>query len=218
MKNIGAIALVLWLALVLGLGTVGAFIQPPGNYPIPIAIGVLAPIAIFLAAYWAATPFHAFVTNADLPLATAIQAWRFGGIGFIALYRYGVLPGAFAWPAGLGDIAIGLTAPWIAWALVRRPNFAASRVFVVWNLLGILDLIVAVGSAALNIRLANGVPGEVTVAPMAQLPLVLIPAFLVPLFIMLHLTALFQARLAAASERSPATNGRSPNKIAIAGY
>src|SRR5262249_11237234 len=49
-----------------------------------------------------------------------------------ALYVHGVLPGAFAWPAGLGDIAIGVTAPWVALALVRRPGFATSRVFVAY--------------------------------------------------------------------------------------
>ena len=91
-------------------------------------------------------------------------------------------------------MAIGLTAPWLALALVRRPGFAASRLFVVWNLLGILDLVVAVSDAALNQSLATGAAGEVTVAPMAQMPLVLVPAYLVPLFVMLHLTALFQAR------------------------
>jgi hypothetical protein len=104
------------------------------------------------------------------------------------------LPGAFAWPAGLGDIAIGITAPWIAMALWRRPAFASSQVFLVWNLLGILDLIVAVGTGAISSMLASGAPGEVTTAPMAQLPLVLIPAYLVPLFVMLHLSSLFQAR------------------------
>ena len=36
--------------------------------------------------------------------------------------------------------------------------------------------------------------GNVTVSPMARLPLVLIPAFMVPFFTMLHLSALFQAR------------------------
>jgi len=34
----------------------------------------------------------------------------------------------------------------------------------------------------------------VTSAPMSQLPLVLIPTYLVPMFLMLHLTAIFQAR------------------------
>ena len=106
-----------------------------------------------------------------------------------------MLPGAFAWPAGLGDIAIGVTAPWVARALVRRPGFAISRVFVVWNLLGILDLVVGGERRGLSSALPPGAPGEVTTGPVAQLPLVLIPAYLVPLFVILHL-ATFQRVLA----------------------
>jgi hypothetical protein len=100
---------------------------------------------------------------------------------------------------GLGDIAIGVTAPWVALALIRRPTFVASHLFVVWNLLGILDLILAVGTGTLSSGFVAGLVGKVTTAPMAQLPLVLIPAYLVPLFIMLHLAALFQARRPASS-------------------
>ncbi len=114
---------------------------------------------------------------------------------------YGVLPGRFAWPAGLGDMAIGLTAPWIVLALVRRPSFVASRLFVIGNLPGILDLVAAVGNAALIQNQATVAVGEATAAPMAQLPLLLIPAYLVPLFIMLHVTALIQARCTAQAER-----------------
>src|SRR5262249_58677150 len=90
----------------------------------------------------------------------------------------------------LGDIAIGLTAPWVALALVRRPGFAASRLFIVWNLLGMLDLVAAVALGTRNRILATGAAGEITTEPMAEMPLVLIPAFLVPLFFMFHLTAL----------------------------
>ncbi len=46
-----------------------------------------------------------------------------------------------------------------------------------WNVLGILDLVVAVSMGALN-----------------RLPLVLVPAYFVPLFVMLHVAALPQAR------------------------
>ncbi len=42
----------------------------------------------------------AFVLSADLRLLTAIQAWRAGGPGFLALYAHGLLPGLFAVPAG----------------------------------------------------------------------------------------------------------------------
>jgi len=105
----------------------------------------------------------------------------------------------------LGDIAIGVTAPWVALALIRQPAFAASRQFVVWNLLGILDLVVALSTGALSSGFVAGLVGEVTTAPMAQLPLVLIPAYLVPLFVMLHLAALFQAqRLSEGSKLSDA--------------
>jgi hypothetical protein len=72
---------------------------------------------------------------------------------------------------------------------------------VIWNLLGILDLAAAVSNAALIQSQATGAVGELTAAPMAQLPLLLIPAYLVPLFVMLHVTALIQARRTAQTER-----------------
>ena len=52
----------------------------------------------------------------------------------------------------------------------------------------------ALGTGAFGSGYATGVIGEVTTAPMAQLPLVLIPAYFVPIFMVLHLGALFQAR------------------------
>jgi hypothetical protein len=189
-----SVVLAVWLAVVFFLGATETFVTPPGTPPIRVLIGVLAPLIVFFAALWLSAAFRDFVLTIDLHLAAGIQAWRFAGLGFLALYAHGVLPGLFAWPAGLGDIAIGATAPWVIAALVRRPDFASSRRFVVWNLLGILDLVVAVGLGALSAGLALGVAKGVTTTPMALLPLVLIPAYLVPVFVMLHLAALFQAR------------------------
>ncbi|MCI0401363.1 MAG: hypothetical protein L0Z68_08710 [Gammaproteobacteria bacterium] len=201
-KLVVAVALALWLALVFLLGADEVFVSPPGVPPLPILIGVTAPVIAFLAAFWVLRAFRDFVLAVDLRLVTGIQAWRFAGLGFLALYTHGVLPGLFAWPAGLGDIAIGATAPWLVLALIRRPSFAASPLFMVWNLLGVLDLVVAVSLGALGSGLVPGLTGEVTTAPMAQLPLVLVPGYLVPSFIMLHLVALFQARKVAASGHS----------------
>jgi hypothetical protein len=190
---IGAM-LATWLALVVVLGAGGNFVSPPGELPRPIAYGIAVPIVVFLVAMAMSRSVRDFAFGADLSLLTAIQAWRFAGFGFIALYAYGVLPGHFAWPAGLGDIAIGLTAPWMAAALIRHPAFAASRAFVIWNLLGILDLVVAVGTGAYGSIIATGAAGEITTRPMAELPLVLIPAYFVPIFVMLHVVALVQSR------------------------
>jgi len=198
---VGAV-LALWLVLVFLLGEQGAFVQPQEAPPFPILLGVTVPLLVFLAAYLGSRAFRALVLSADVRVLTAIQAWRAGGLGFLALYAHGVLPGLFAWPAGLGDILIGVTAPWVMLALIRQPRFTASRLFVAWNLLGILDLVVAVGTGTLSSGFVAGLAGAVTTAPMAQLPLVLIPAYFVPLFIMLHLAALFQARHFPASRHS----------------
>lgn len=199
-----AIALTLWLGLVVVFGASGTFVRAPGALPLPILIGVVAPLVVFLAMFGASPKFRNFVLSLDLPLIASIQAWRFAGFGFLALYAYDVLPGLFAWPAGSGDIIVGLTAPWMARALARNPSFASSRPFILWNLFGILDLVVAVGTGALSSVLALGV----TTAPMAQLPLVLIPAYFVPLFVMLHLATLFQTHRSALPEDRDARSKR----------
>jgi len=189
-----AVSFAAWLALVMVLGARGVFVAPSGAPPLALLIGLLAPLSLFLVGYRAVQPLREFVLSVDLRLIVGIQAWRWAGFGFLTLYTYRVLPGVFAWPAGLGDMAIGATAPLVLAALLRRPDFAAGKRFVAWNLSGILDLAVAVSIGALVPLLAPHLYGAVSTAPMAQLPLVLIPTYFVPMFLILHLTALFQAR------------------------
>ena len=183
-----------WLALIFVLGARGVFVTPHGAPPLALLIGLLGPLSLFLVGYRTIRPLREFILSADLRLIVGMQAWRWAGFGFLTLYAYGVLPGIFAWPAGLGDMAIGVTSPLVLASLLRRPDFAASKRFVAWNLSGILDLTVAVSIGALVPLLAPNFYGAVSTAPMTQLPLVLVPTFLVPTFLMLHLTALLQAR------------------------
>ena len=190
-----SIVLALWFVLVFALGAKGLFVQTGGKPPLPILLGATVPLLAFFVAYFEWAAFRAFVLASDLRLGAAIQAWRVVGLGFLALYVYGILPGEFALPAGLGDIAIGVTAPSIVIALIRRPGFANSPLFVTWNVLGILDLIVAVGTGAISSGFLPGFSGAVTTLPMSKLPLVLIPAYFVPIFVMLHVAALFQSRV-----------------------
>jgi hypothetical protein len=189
-----AIMLAVWFLLVVSLGAAGAFVGPPGKPPLPMAIGVTAPLLLFLAWIRASRIFREFVLSIDLRLNIAMQAWRWAGMGFIDLYAYKVLPAVFALPAGLGDMAIGITAPWVILALARRADFAASPAFVRWNLLGILDLVVAISIGTVGAFLATGAPGEISTTPLTMLPLLLIPAYFVPLFLMLHIAALLQSQ------------------------
>jgi hypothetical protein len=205
MRSVVFVALALWFGVVFLLASQGAFVGSANSPPLPIFFGVAIPVAMFLAACFRWKSFRDFVLGADLRFVAAIEAWRWGGLGFLSLYANGILPGLFALPAGLGDMAIGITAPWIVINLVRNPSFAGSRRFVIWNILGITDFVVAVSTATLSsgaFPAITALLGNVTTSPMTRLPLVLIPTFMVPFFTMLHLTALFQARQLARSGKS----------------
>jgi hypothetical protein len=208
LKSLVFVALALWLGLVSFLGSQGAFVGSADSPPLAIFFGFAIPLAVFFAAYFGWSAFRAFVLSADLRLVTAMQAWRWAGLGFLSLYAHGVLPGLFAFPAGLGDMAIGVTAPWMVLRLIRQPSFAASRRYMIWNILGIVDFVVAVSMGTICSGFIHGLALNVTTSAMAQLPLVLIPAYMVPFFIMLHCTALFQARqLTRSGKSAPAFKG-----------
>jgi len=189
------IAIVLvWFALVLAGFFAGFFSNAPGQPPLHFAASVGLPIAIFLLAYRTIPRFRAAVLAADLPWLTAVQAWRVLGGVFVVMLAFGHLPGLFAWPAGLGDIAIGIAAPFVALAALRRPASIGERGFTTFHWLGILDLVVAVSTGVAASGIVPGLTGSVTSAPMNLMPLVLVPGFLVPLFVILHLTALLKVR------------------------
>ena len=138
--------------------------------------------------------FREFVLSLDLRVIAAMQAWRWAGMGFLDLYAYKVLPAVFALPAGLGDMAIGVTAPWIILGLLRQPGFAAQWRIHPLECLRDIGPAHRVSIGTVSTLFATGAPGEISTAPMAILPLLLIPAFLVPLFLMLHAAALMQSR------------------------
>ena len=204
-RTVVFVALALWFGVVFLLASQGAFVGKPGSPPLPLFLGFAIPLAVFLAAYFGWSGFRAFILGADLRLVAAMQAWRWAGLGFLSLYAHGILPWLFALPAGLGDMAIGVSAPWILLGLIRRPSFAASRRYVIWNILGITDFVVALSMGTLCSGAFPGIIaliGNVTTSPMTRLPLVLIPTFMVPFFTMLHLTALFQTRQLGRSGKS----------------
>src|SRR5579871_1671201 len=163
------VALALWLGAVVFLGSKGAFVAGADSPPLAIFIGLAIPLSVFFAAYLGWGAFRAFVLNADLRLVSALQAWRWAGLGFLSLYAHGILPGLFALPAGLGDMAIGFTAPWMVLRLIRQPSFAASRRYKVWNILGIFDFVVAFSMATLSSGFIHGLGLKVTTSAMAQL-------------------------------------------------
>jgi hypothetical protein len=120
---------------------------------------------------------------------------RVVGVTFLLVMAQGRLPAVFALPAGLGDIAAGLAAPFVA----RRLTHGGGRSRAVWfNLFGILDLVVALSIGFLA-GLGPWQPLAVTPSTeqLSLLPLALVPTVAVPLSIALHLVSLGRLRAAA---------------------
>ena len=203
-----AVVLTVWFALAAAAGTSEIFTAGPDQVFRPVLLSVVVPIAVFLGIFAASPTFRGFVMSWDIRFLTMLQLWRIIGFAFLPLYAFHVLPGLFAWPAGLGDVAMGLTAPFVVLALLRRPEFARSGRFIVWNLLGLFDF---VGAAVTSTLVSGAFPalsaGPITSAPMEYWPLILFPSVIVPLFVIMHLSVLFQVR----ALRAPAGGNRRTN-------
>ena len=123
-RNLTAAVLVVWFFLALGGSLLGIFDSEP-RPPILLGLTAIIPVAVFVVCYLTSVRFQHFVSSLDLRVLTVAQTWRVGGIVFVILYYQGALPGAFALPAGWGDIAIGITAPVVAW--YWKPPFPGRR-------------------------------------------------------------------------------------------
>jgi hypothetical protein len=180
--------IIIWFLITLTAAALHIFRTAPDQPPIPIGLAVLIPIGIFV--IWSATsqPFRQFLLSLNPRTLTILQAWRIAGFVFLVLYAYRILPGELALPAGWGDIVIGATAPLVALKLAD-PNYRKS--FILWQLLGITDLVNAVGMGVAA-RFIN--PHGIATSAMTVLPMSLIPTFAVPLFMILHFICIAQAR------------------------
>ena len=183
-RNLTAAALAAWFFLALGGSLLGAFDSGP-RPPLPLGLAAVVPVAAFVVCYLTSARFREFVLSLDLRALTLAQTFRVVGIVFVILYFLGALPGVFALPAGWGDFAVGVTAPVVAWYWKRPFPY---RTFVVWNVLGILDLVTAMSLGVLASATPVGaLAGDVTTRLMGQFPLSLVPTFFVPLLLILHL-------------------------------
>jgi hypothetical protein len=161
----------------------------------PIALTAVIPVAAFLAIYALSSRVRGLILSQDIRTLTMLQHWRVIGFAFLPLAFFGVLPGLFAWPAGLGDVAVGLAAFFVVARIGRDPAWATSAGLVRFHLLGLLDFAVAIATAGLSAgAFPNLIAAGVTSAPMDVWPLNLFPSFIVPIFIILHLSVLLKVR------------------------
>jgi hypothetical protein len=183
-----------WFTFSLVASALHLFHTDPAAPPLPLVLAVLIPIGLFLSSYLSSRSFREFILSLNPRTLTIVHAWRIGGFVFLVLYTYGILPGAFALPAGWGDILIGATA---LTAATQLANPTHRKSFILWHLLGMADLVLALAMAALarfigpqDLTNAHGI----ATTPMTVLPLSLIPTFVVPLLLILHIICIAQAK------------------------
>ncbi len=186
-----------WFVFSLAASALHLYRNGPNQPPIAVGLAVSLPIVAFLVWFAASPGFRQFTLSTDPRLLTLVQCWRIAGFVFVVLGAYGLLPPLFAWPAGFGDIFIALTAPFVA-LLLATPAHRGS--FLVWQVLGIADLVnaVALGTLASVID-PHGIP----TSAMTVLPLSMIPTFGVPLLLIVHIVSIAQARRWPAQRLSP---------------
>lgn len=113
------------------------------------------------------------------------HTFRVAGLSFLIVMMLGHLSPLFAIPAGLGDMAVGISAPFVARRLARGTG---RRNAVRFHALGTFDLVTALilgGLTGYGI-LRTTPPSDA----LALLPIVLIPTASVPLLLALHVVAL----------------------------
>lgn len=188
-----AIIIVSWAVLTLFTARIPYF-QSPNSWSDGDAIGYYAfnavyaiPVVLLLIASWRSAAFQKFMRETPTPVLTATQLYRLSGASLLILYLNGSIPAEIGLSSGILDIIIGLTALPMAWVLYR--GFAWGRnAAIVWNIVGLLDFIIAATVITLSFE------GLIDVSPipsrMGLYPLSLITLFQVAVATFIHIILL----------------------------
>ncbi len=167
-----AVVAAVWLVSMFLLGAAGVFrndVLPP-RVPMALFATLLLGYLLLLSPTFrriiAAVPQHWLI---------GIQTFRILGGVFLVRYFAGELPGLFALPAGIGDVATGLLALFVAYAWYSGKPYARGAA-IAWNLFGMADLVDAVVLGTLT----GGGPGGIV------FPIVLIPVYAVARAFLIH--------------------------------
>jgi hypothetical protein len=173
-NRIVTLVLLGWLCLAVGLS---GWLPHASAQAVAATVWTLTALVLF--ACWKIASIRVWVLNVDVRRLVLFHVTRlFAGAYFLVLCQRGELPCGFARPAGWGDIIVAVLA--LAVVSATRTRFAKT-LLLVWNMLGLIDIIFVVFSA-----LRFGLKDWQSMHALRELPLSLLPTFLVPLIIASH--------------------------------
>ena len=177
-----------WFALAVACGATGALGAARGIGPAGLGAAVVVPLAVYSYISMRAGGLRDALGAIPLPVLIGVHAMRLLGVFFVLLFWGGRLPAPFAPSAGWGDMLMGATALPVAYLVaIKAPKWRT--VTLVWNALGLLDLVNAIAQGALSspgLPFGLGSQGANSDL-MTTLPWILIPCFNVPLLAHFHL-------------------------------
>jgi len=121
-----AVTLISWFLLALVLGLAGVYKGGPDRIP-TIQYGIFIPLLIGGWLIWRSPSLGRIIDAVPQPWIVGVQLYRALGVIFLILYATDKMPGLFAWPAGVGDVIVGLLAPVVALAYARDARRNAGR-------------------------------------------------------------------------------------------
>ena len=186
-----AVTFLAWQAVVWSAAAAGSFSLQPGAIPM-LPIAIILPLVIGLPVLMRSQRVAAILDATPPYWLVGLQVYRIFGSIFLLAYASGNLAGLFGLPAGTGDTLVGLLALPTAYLLYLAPRENHSRA-VAWNILGILDLVIAISIGFLTAPgpfqlIAPSMPNTL----LGTYPTVMTPAFMVPTSLMLHALSLRQ--------------------------
>lgn len=150
-----------------------------GQFPRPVFGFTVLAIMLFLIALYAwSKPFKEFANGIPLSAIALFHTWRIFA-GWIFLANTGALSQTFINNAAYGDIIAGFL------GLSVFIFGHTKRNYLIFNVLGMLDFIIAVGTG-----LTLTILGDTEMEKIIQLPLIMIPLFGVPLSGITHIISL----------------------------
>jgi len=185
-----AVPVVGWLLLMMWIGQTDLY----QSFPLAQRAATLVPPVLWLAVLMHSRRIAAVLDAMPCPWLIGLQFYRVLGGVFLLQWAVGRTPGAFAVPAGTGDLLTGLLALPVAIYVSKRASHWR-LVGYAWNLFGLADF-----AMALSIAIFFAPPG-------LRYPLTMIPTFGVPLGIVLHVLSLWQlSRTQTAATSAPAVH------------
>jgi hypothetical protein len=187
-----AIVLAAWFAVVIALGASQALASEHTGAP-GLGAAVALPVAALSIAFLAVRATREAMLATPLAVLIAVNALRVAlGASFVLLHLNGRLSAPFAPTAGWGDIVVGVIAGPLAY-IIHRYGARANAWALVWNAIGLVDLIAAIGLGAASapgpLQFFEAAPGS---AIMTSLPWIVISCFLVPSYIALHIAIFYR--------------------------